>query len=255
MMIYHAMGWDVPVWAHIPLIHGPDGKKLSKRHGALGAQEYQAMGYPAAGMRNYLARLGWSHGDDEFFTDSQARAWFDLDGIRKSPAQFDLKKLENICGQHIAVSDDAALRQECEAYLAASGQTALTEAQADGLEKAMYCLKERAKTLPELIEKAHFVLSARPIEPDEKAAKALDTVSRGILKELTPQLQNASWERETLEEVMNSFAAAHDTKFGKLAGPLRAALAGRAVTPSVYDMMLVLGRTETLARLSDAAAG
>ena len=255
MMIYHAMGWDVPVWAHIPLIHGPDGKKLSKRHGALGAQEYQAMGYPAAGMRNYLARLGWSHGDDEFFTDSQARAWFDLDGIRKSPAQFDLKKLENICGQHIAVSDDAALRQECEAYLAASGQTALTAAQADGLENAMYCLKERAKTLPELIEKAHFVLSARPIEPDEKAAKALDTVSRGILKELTPQLQNASWERETLEEVMNGFAAAHDTKFGKLAGPLRAALAGRAVTPSVYDMMLVLGRTETLARLSDAAAG
>ncbi len=120
MMIYHAMGWDVPVWAHIPLIHGPDGKKLSKRHGALGAQEYQAMGYPAAGMRNYLARLGWSHGDDEFFTDAQAKEWFDLDGIRKSPARFDLKKLENICGQHIAVADDAALRHEIEGYLAAA---------------------------------------------------------------------------------------------------------------------------------------
>lgn len=253
MMIYDAMGWDVPVWAHIPLIHGADGKKLSKRHGALGADEYQKMGYPAAGMRNYLARLGWSHGDDEFFSDSQAQEWFDLDGIRKSPAQFDLKKLENICGQHIAVADDAALRRECEAYLDAAGLPALTPAQADGLERAMYCLKERAKTLPELIEKAHFVLTSRPIEPDEKAAKNLDTVSRGILKELTSQLQNVSWERETLETVMNDFAAQKDTKFGKLAGPLRAALAGRAVTPSVFDMMLVLDRDETLARLSDAA--
>lgn len=254
MMIYEAMGWDVPVWAHIPLIHGADGKKLSKRHGALGAQEYQVMGFPAAGMRNYLARLGWSHGDDEFFTDTQAQEWFDLNGIRKSPAQFDLKKLENLCGQHIAQADDAALRREIEAYLDAAGLPSLTEAQAEDLERAMYCLKDRAKTFPELIEKATFVLAARPITPDEKAAKNLDTVSRGILSELTPQLQNASWNKETLEEVLNGFAAARDTKFGKLAGPLRAALAGRAVTPSVFDMMLVLGRDETLARLTDAAA-
>ena len=254
MMIYHGMGWDVPVWAHIPLIHGPDGKKLSKRHGALGAQEYQAMGYPAAGMRNYLARLGWSHGDDEFFTDKQAMEWFDLDGIRRSPAQFDLKKLENICGQHIAVADDAALRRECEAYLAAAGLPALTSAQSSGLQAALYCLKERAKTFPELLEKAHFVLTSRPITLDDKALKNLDDVSRGMLSELTPHLQNASWNKETLEEVMNGFAAAKETKFGKLAGPLRAALAGRAVTPSVFDMMLVLGRDETLARLTDAAA-
>jgi glutamyl-tRNA synthetase len=253
MMIYHGMGWEVPVWAHIPLIHGSDGKKLSKRHGALGAQEYQVMGYPAAGMRNYLARLGWSHGDDEFFTDAQAQDWFDLDGIRRSPAQFDLKKLENICGQHIAVADDAALRQECEAYLAAAKLPPLTSAQSRGFESALYCLKERAKTLPELIEKAHFILTSRPIVPDEKASKNLDDVSRGILRELTPQLQNVSWDKETLEEVMNGFAAAHDTKFGKLAGPLRSALAGRAATPSVFDMMLVLGHDETLARLTDAA--
>ncbi|MFK7835097.1 MAG: glutamate--tRNA ligase [Sulfitobacter sp.] len=252
MMIYEAMGWEVPVWAHIPLIHGSDGKKLSKRHGATGAQEYQAMGYLAAGMRNYLARLGWSHGDDEFFSDAQAREWFDLEGIRKSPAQFDFKKLENICGQHIAVTDDAALRHECEAYLAAAALPALSAQQSDALERAMYCLKERAKTLPELIEKAHFALASRPIAPDEKASKNLDTVSRGMLNELTPQLQNASWDRETLEEVLNGFAASKDTKFGKLAGPLRAALAGRAVTPSVFDMMLVLGRDETLARLTDA---
>ncbi len=253
MMIYHGMGWDVPVWSHIPLIHGSDGKKLSKRHGALGAQEYQAMGYPAAGMRNYLARLGWSHGDDEFFTDAQAQDWFDLDGIRRSPAQFDLKKLENICGQHIAVSDDAALRQECEAYLAAAGLPPLTSEQSLRFEAALYCLKERAKTLPELLEKAHFSLTSRPITADDKASKHLDDVSRGILTELTPQLQNASWNKETLEEVMNGFAAAKDTKFGKLAGPLRAALAGRAVTPSVFDMMLVLGHDETIARLTDAA--
>ncbi|QUJ77849.1 glutamate--tRNA ligase [Sulfitobacter albidus] len=255
MMIYHGIGWDVPVWAHIPLIHGDDGKKLSKRHGALGADEYQKMGYPAAGMRNYLTRLGWSHGDDEFFTDEQAKEWFDIDGIRRAPAQFDLKKLENICGQHIAVADDAALRHEIEAYLAAANKPALTPAQSDGLERAMYCLKERAKTFPELLEKAEFVLASRPIAPDEKAAKHLDTVSRGILGELTPQLQDVSWTRETLEDVLNGFAADRDTKFGKLAGPLRAALAGRAVTPSVFDMMLVLGPDETRARLNDAASG
>jgi glutamyl-tRNA synthetase len=253
-MVYDAMGWAVPVWAHIPLIHGPDGKKLSKRHGALGAQEYQAMGYPAAGMRNYLARLGWSHGDDEFFTDEQALEWFDLDGIGKSPARFDLKKLENLSGQHIARSDDAALQQELEAYLVAAGLPPLTQAQSEGMARAMYCLKDRARTFPELLEKAHFVLTSRPIEPDEKARKALETVSDGILSELTPHLQNASWTRDELEAVLNDFAEKQGTKFGKLAGPLRAILAGRSVTPSVFDMMLVLGRDETLARLQDATA-
>ncbi len=253
MMVYEAMGWDVPVWAHIPLIHGPDGKKLSKRHGALGAQEYQAMGYPAAGMRNYLARLGWSHGDDEFFTDAQVKEWFDMGGIGKSPARFDTKKLENICGQHIAVSDDAALRQEIQGYLQAAGEPALTDAQSQGLEDAMYCLKDRARTFPELLEKAQFVLASRPLDRDAKAEKALNSVSDGILNELTPQLQNASWARDDLEALLNQFAEAKETKFGKLAGPLRAALAGRAVTPSVFDMMLVLGREETVARISDIA--
>jgi glutamyl-tRNA synthetase len=253
MMIYQAMGWDVPTWAHIPLIHGPDGKKLSKRHGALGAQEYQVMGYPAAGMRNYLARLGWSHGDDEFFTDAQALEWFDLDGIGKSPARFDLKKLENLSGLHIAQSDDAALQHEIVAFLAVSGGKSLTASQLHMLEKAMPCVKERAKTLPELLEKAHFALTSRPIVPDEKAAKTLDAVSRGILEELTPHLQDVSWSRDELETVLNAFAESKGTKFGKLAGPLRAALAGRSVTPSVFDMMLVLGQDETRARLTEAA--
>jgi glutamyl-tRNA synthetase len=253
MMIYDAMGWEVPVWAHIPLIHGPDGKKLSKRHGALGAQEYQAMGYPASGMRNYLARLGWSHGDDEFFTDAQALDWFDLDGIGKSPARFDLKKLENLSGQHIAIMDDAALRQEIVEYLDVAGLPPLTPEQQADLERAMYCLKERARTFPELLEKAHFVLTSRPIVPDAKAATALASVSDGILSELTPQLQNASWTRDTLEDVLNDFAESRGTKFGKLAAPLRAALAGRSATPSVFDMMLVLGRQETMDRLDDAS--
>jgi glutamyl-tRNA synthetase len=254
MGIYTAMGWDVPVYAHIPLIHGPDGKKLSKRHGALGVEEYQAMGYPAAGMRNYLARLGWSHGDDEFFTDDQAKEWFNTDGIGKSPARFDFKKLDNICGQHIAVAQDAALLQEIDAYLGAAERPALTATQRDGLHRAMYCLKERAKNFPELLEKGQFILTDTPVTPDEKAAKNLDSVSRGILGALTPQLQNVSWTREELETVLNRFAEDQGTKFGKLAAPLRAALAGRAATPSVFDMMLVLGQEETCARLAHAAA-
>ena len=253
-LIYEAMGWPKPVLAHIPLIFGPDGKKLSKRHGATGAAEYQAMGYPAAGMRNYLARLGWSHGDDEFFSDEQAKEWFDLGGIGKSPARFDFKKLENICGQHIAAADDAALLHELTEYRRAAGLSELTSDQHDGLSRAMYCLKERAKTFPELIEKAHFVLASRPISPDEKAQAQLTDVSRGILNGLTPQLQNASWSRDTLEEIVASVAASHDTKLGKLAGPLRAVLAGRTVSPSVFDMMLVLGRDETIARLKDGTA-
>ncbi len=252
-MVYDAMGWDIPVWAHIPLIHGPDGKKLSKRHGATAVGDYQAQGYPAAGMRNYLARLGWAHGDDEFFTSAQAMEWFDLPGIGRSPARLDFKKLENICGLHIAASEDAALLHEIEGYLAAAARPALTAAQRDLLSRALYCVKERAKTFPELLEKAHFALTNRPIAADEAAAKALDPVSRGILKTLTPRLQSASWTKEDLEPILNEIATAHGIGFGKLAAPLRAALAGRSATPSVYDMMLVIGRDETIARLEDAA--
>ncbi len=254
-MVYDAMGWDIPVWAHIPLIHGPDGKKLSKRHGALGAEEYQKMGYPAAGMRNYLARLGWSHGDDEFFTDAQAQEWFDLSGIGKSPSRFDVKKLENLSGQHIAQTDDAALQQELEAFQSVIAETPFTSLQKSGLLKAMPHLKERSKTFPELLDKAAFVLTSRPITPDEKSSKALDPVSIGILSRLTPHLQIVNWSRTELETALGAFADAEGTKFGKLAGPLRAALAGRAVTPSVFDMMLVLGREESLARIADVAEG
>ncbi|MFV2034799.1 MAG: glutamate--tRNA ligase [Halocynthiibacter sp.] len=251
-MVYDAMGWRTPVWVHIPLIHGPDGKKLSKRHGALGVSEYQAMGYQAAGMRNYLARLGWSHGDDEYFTDDQARAWFDFDGIGKSPARFDFRKLENLSGRHIAQADNAALLHELTAYLLETNQTDLTERQKAGMSRALFCLKPRARTFGDLIEKAYFILHERPFEPDSKAAKSLDTTSRNLLSELTPHLQNASWTRDDLEAVVTKVAKAHEMALGKLASPLRAALAGRVVSPSVFDMMLVIGREETLARLADA---
>jgi len=253
-MVYDAMGWTVPVWAHIPLIHGPDGKKLSKRHGATGVEEYQAMGYPAAGMRNYLTRLGWAHGDAEIFSSEEAMKMFSLEGIGRAPARLDFKKLENTCGHHISMMPDAALLQELEAFLAAAGQPALTDSQRGLLSRALYCVKDRAKTFPELVEKARFALISRPVVPDEAAAKSLDAVSRGILKSLTPRLQNASWTKDALESILTDVAAEHGMGFGKLAGPLRAALAGRSATPSVFDMMLVIGRDETIARLEEASA-
>jgi glutamyl-tRNA synthetase len=252
--IYRAMDWPEPVWAHIPLIHGEDGKKLSKRNGATGVMDYAEMGIPAAAMRNYLARLGWSHGDDELFTDAQAIEWFDLSGIGRAPARLDMKKLESVAGWHIARMSDGELMGEIDTFRALTGQPKLSQAQHDLLAAAMYCLKDRAKSLPDLIEKGQFALAARPLQIDDKAAAALDPVSRGILHELTAQLQNVSWDRDTLEAALTQAAEAHGTKFGKLAAPLRAALAGRSVTPSVFDMMLVIGREETLARLAEAAS-
>ncbi len=252
-MVYRAMGWDIPVWAHVPLIHGPDGRKLSKRHGALGVGEYRAMGYPAAAMRNYLARLGWSHGDDEFFTDAQAREWFDLSGIGKSPARFDFRKLENLSRRHIAVSDDAALLQELQEFIAASGRPPLTNHQISDLARAMHCLKDRARDFGDLVDKAGFILNSRPLVPDERAAGILDSASRLMLLELTPQLQNASWTRAALEAEIAAFAGARELKPGKVAGPLRAALSGTGASPGAFDMMLAIGRRETIARLNDLA--
>ena len=250
--IYRAMGWAEPVWAHIPLIHGPDGKKLSKRHGALGLEEYAAMGYPAPALRNYLARLGWSHGDDEFFADAQALDWFDLDGINRAPARLDLKKLDHLTGLHFSSMPDAAVLHGLQDYLAMTDAPALPEDRIPWITAALPMVKDRARSFGQVFEKLHFTLAQRPVEPDQKAAKALDDVSRGILSELTPQLRDASWDRENLESIVSASAAAHGVGLGKLAQPLRAALSGRMVSPSVFDMMIVLGRDETLARLADA---
>ena len=254
MLIYKAMEWPLPVYAHIPLIFGDDGKKLSKRHGATSVEEYQQMGYPAVAMRNYLARLGWSHGNDEFFSDAEAQEWIVFKGIGKSPSRFDFKKLQNLSSKHIAAASNAALLQDITNYQSAIAAPPFTDAQLQGLDTAMYCLKERAKTLPELLEKARFILQTRPISIDEPAQATLDSVFIGILQSLTPQLQNATWSREYLEVLFYEFVGSNGIKFGQLAAPLRAALAGRKATPSVYDMMVLLGRDETIARIKDAIA-
>lgn len=251
IQIYDAMGWPRPVFAHIPLIHGEDGKKLSKRHGAVGLHEFAALGYPAPAMRNYLARLGWSHGDDELFNDQQALEWFDLDGIGRAPARLDFKKLEHVSGFHIGQMENAALLQTLEEFLAETGAEPLTQRQKDRLIPALTVLKEKARSLPKLLEQAHFALIDRPVDVDDKAAKNLDSVSRGMLKSLTAAVQNASWNRDELEQAANYVAEQNGVGFGKLAGPIRAALAGRTATPSVFDMMVALGREETLSRLQD----
>lgn len=253
IQIYLAMDWPLPVYAHIPLIHGPDGKKLSKRHGATGAEEYQALGYPASGMRNYLARLGWSHGDDEVFSDAQARDWFGLDGIGKSPARLDFKKLENICSHHFAQMTGEAAVSELIAFGKAANLPPFDAAALETLRGVSPSTLGKVKTFPDLIDKAEFIFASRPIQCDEKSAKSLDEDARALISELTLQLGNVSWTRDALEQALMHFAEQHDVKFGKLAAPLRAALAGRAATPSVFDMMVVLGRDETLARLGDVS--
>ncbi len=252
-LIYQGMGWDVPIFAHIPLIHGPDGKKLSKRHGALGVEEYRDMGYLAAAMRNYLARLGWSHGNDEFFTTAQAVEWFGLKTIGKSPARFDFKKLENLSGQHIRAAEPAALFAEIEAYVAVQNGPGFTDDQKRVFVEHMDILKARAKTIPELVEMAYFFLGIRPFIPDAKASQLLDIVSRGMLNRLTSRLRDVTWELENLEAEIREFAEGEDLKLGKVAQPLRAALTGRGVSPSVFDMMVILGKEEILARLEDVS--
>lgn len=251
IQIYDAMNWPRPVFAHIPLIHGEDGKKLSKRHGAVGLHEFAALGYPAVAMRNYLARLGWSHGDDELFNDAQAREWFDLSGIGRAPARLDFKKLEHVSGHHIGEMEDAALLAITEKFIEETGSKSLTSVQKERLGSALTVLKQKARTLPQLLEQARFALIDRPVETDEKAAKALNSESRGMLKSLTAAVQHASWTRDELERSAKIIAEENGVGLGKLAGPLRAALAGRTATPSVFDMMTALGREETLARLRD----
>lgn len=252
-LIYTAMGWDIPVFAHIPLIHGPDGAKLSKRHGALGVEAYRDMGYLPEAMRNYLARLGWSHGDEDFFTTAQAIEWFNLESIGKSPARFDFKKLGHLSGQHIRAMDNTKLLTEIEAFVASQHLPPLSQSHREMFISGMDSLKERAKTLPELFEIAHYFLGERPFTPDEKAGHFLNTVSRGMLNRLTSRLRDVTWNQENLEAEIRVFAEAEALNLGKVAQPLRVALTGRTVSPSVFEMMVRLGQDETIARLEDAS--
>ncbi len=262
-MIYDALGWPVPVWAHIPLIHGPDGAKLSKRHGALGVDAYRAMGYLPAALRNYLARLGWAHGDDEIFSTQQALAWFDLDAIGKAAARFDFDKLKNLNGHYMRQTDDAVLLEQVEAILPEieAGPDLAERLDAPARERVLQLmpgLKERAKTLVELIDSCRFLVASRPLKPDPKAEALLDDESRQRLARLADHLAAAAnsdnWEIIVLEEATRAFAEAEEIKLGKIAQPLRAALTGSTSSPGIFDVLAVLGREESLARIRDQAS-
>lgn len=255
--LYQALGWDVPVMAHIPLIHGPDGAKLSKRHGALGVDAYRAMGYLPAALRNYLVRLGWSHGDTEIMSTKEMIEWFDLDGIGKAPARFDFAKLENINGHYMRVSDDATLVSGIEnllPYLPAdqAAHAPLSSDQRAKLLAAMPGLKERAKTLVELWDSAAYLFAERPLAMDDKAGAILADGGKSVIAALLPVLQQTDdWSAATLEANVKSFAEKQELKLGKVAQPLRAALTGKSTSPGIFDVLVVLGRDESLARLND----
>ncbi len=261
-IIYNAMDWDVPEMAHIPLIYGPDGAKLSKRHGALGMEAYRAMGYLPDALRNYLVRLGWAHGDEEFFKTEELDKLFSLKGIGKSPSRFDFAKLENMNGHYIRATDDAELVSRIRDILPEieNGDWFLQRWNTtveDQLKTAMPGLKERAKTLVELIEGANFLFAERPLKIEDKAAAILendDNAGRTVLAALLPRLDALSrWDLPSIEAQVREFAADQDLKLGKVAQPIRAALTGRTTSPGVFDVMAVLSREECLARLADQA--
>ena len=257
--IYLAMGWIVPSMTHVPLIHGPDGAKLSKRHGALGVEAYRAMGYVPAALRNYLARLGWSHGDDEIFSTEELVRWFDLDGIGKSPSRFDFAKLENLNGHYIRHTPDAELLEQFLAFLphAEGGPAMLSKIDAQmktKLLRAMTGLKDRAKTLVELKNACGYLFAVRPLQMDEKAIAILNEEGKAAAKTLVELLTPITdWTAHTLETAIKAHAESTGVKLGKLAQPLRAALTGSSVSPPIFDVLEVLGRDESLARISDQA--
>ena len=254
--IYLGMGWDVPVFAHVPLIHGPDGAKLSKRHGALGVEAYRAMGYLPAALRNYLVRLGWSHGNEEIIPTERMIEWFGLEAVGRSPARFDFAKLEDLNGYYIRNTSNEELLARIRQMLPEMENGPALEARfaAVGWEKlaaALPSLKERAKTLGELVGGAAYLIAERPLALDEKAAKLLNDESRALLGRLLPRLAATDYTAAALEAEVRRFAEAEGLKLGNVAQPLRAALTGRSVSPPVFDVMAVLGRDEAQARIQD----
>ena len=244
--IYAALGWDVPQFAHIPLIHGPDGAKLSKRHGALGVEAYRDMGYLPEAMRNYLARLGWSHGDDEVFSTEQLIEWFGLEAIGKSPARFDTEKLDNLNAQHLNIAGDAALVAETVAL-----NPALTNFEVQ-LSAAMPLLKARATRLPDIAADAAFLAAQRPIAVDEKLQKHLNEETQPHLQALAARLEALeNWTSGDIETMIKAYMDENELKMGKLAPAFRASLVGNSQSPGIFDVLALLGKNEALQRLND----
>jgi glutamyl-tRNA synthetase len=251
--IYDLMGWEIPVFAHIPLIHGPDGAKLSKRHGALGVEAYRDMGYLPEALRNYLLRLGWGHGDDEIISTEQAIEWFDLGGVGRSASRFDFAKLENLNGHYLRQADDARLADLTVPLVESLLDRKLDEDARRRIFLAMPGLKERAKTLVELADAALFLAAERPLKVDEKARTLLDNPeAQTILGHAYSGLRSVpEWHAEALDLKLRQMSEAEGIKFGKIAQPLRAALCGRTTSPGIFDVLAVLGRDESLARIAD----
>jgi glutamyl-tRNA synthetase len=243
--------------AHIPLIHGPDGAKLSKRHGALGVDAYRAMGYLPSALRNYLVRLGWSHGDQEIFSTEEMIRFFDLEHVGRSPSRFDFAKLENLNGHYIRTASNADLVAALEKFAPELPDGAAIAhriaARKDKVLAAMPGLKERAKTLIDLVEGARFILADRPLDLDEKARALLTPDARRILKLALAEIEKAEWTTEKLDGAARALAEREGLKLSAVAQPLRAALTGRATSPGIFEVMQVLGRDESIARLTDQA--
>jgi len=258
IIIYNAMGWTVPEMAHIPLIHGPDGAKLSKRHGALGVEAYRQMGYLPEAVRNYLARLGWSHGDDEIFSTQQMIEWFSLEGLNKGAARFDFVKLENINGHYIREAKPDYLYEVMLATAQEVGRTVDVEGLTANKATVLVALPElqpRAKTVLELIDLAQFIYASRPLTIDAAASALLTPESRGVLTDIAALLQGLDdWSVPAIDAAMRELAEAKGLKLGKLAQPLRAALTGRTISPGIFEVMVLIGKDESLARLSDQTA-
>lgn len=251
--LFKAMDWALPEFAHIPLIHGPDGAKLSKRHGALGVEAYRDMGYLPEALRNYLMRLSWSHGDDEIISTEQAIEWFGLDAVGKGAARFDFAKLESLNGQYIRETDDGRLAELVIAHLREIYDGGLVDDALERIQNGMSGLKERAKNINELAESALFYALPRPLVYNEKASALLNDDTRAHLSGLRDGLSALDdWSEDTLQAVSKEFAEERDLKLGKVAQPLRAALTGTNVSPSIFEVMAVLGREESLARIDDA---
>lgn len=245
--IVRAMGWPEPTYAHVPLIHGSDGAKLSKRHGALGVDAHRdELGFLPEAVTNYLLRLGWGHGDDEIISRSQAIDWFDLDHVGKSPSRFDLKKLENLNGHYIREADDSRLADLIAPRLG------LDKAQTALLESAMSELKARANDLNQLADGARFLFAKRPLDVDEAASALLTAEARSLLSDAHGVLAAlAKWDLASVEEAIREIADGAGVKLGKLAQPLRAALTGRTTSPGIFDVLVLLGREESLSRIAE----